>query len=201
MVQFKALYHDKWSRILCLHSKTTYIALIMIFTNIDIFESAYFYFWSVQAVLYYLWLYFKRTFRMDFIFILVSIKVHQIWWNKFKPLFYAMIAIEMGSIVGIIIFIPVSLNGCIDIRDNTIEMFGINRTQTLLFSHYKLTKLGDEKTKNKRNEDSDIILSNGTFSSRVNTILINMIESNRDIKGILENDWTIDVLNNSVKNG
>lgn len=173
----------------------------MIFTNIEVFELAFFYFWIAQAVLYYSWFYLERIFRIDFVFILVFIKVHQIFWNKFKPLFYAIIAIEIGLVAGMIIFIPVSLNSCIYIRDNTIEMFGIKRTQTLMFSHYKLNKLGDEKTRKRRNENSDIILGNGTFSSRVNKILVNIIESNRDIKAILENDWTIDVLNNTVKNG
>ena len=112
-----------------------------------------------------------------------------------------MLAIEFGSIVGLTIFIPVSLNGCINIRENSIEMFGINRTQNLMFSHYKLNNLGDQKTRNRRNVDSGIILRNGTFYARANKILLNMIESNRDITGILEKDWTIDVLNNTIQNG
>lgn len=173
----------------------------MIIANLEAFEFAYFYFWSIQEVLYYLMFYIESSFRIDILFLLVSIKVHLILKNKFKPLFYAMLSIEMGSVVGITIFIPISLHRCIDIRDNTIEMFGIYRTQTLMFSRYKLNELGDEKAESRRNVDSDMILRNGTFLARVNTILINMIESNRDIEGIPEKDWTIDAFNNTVQNG
>ena len=98
-------------------------------------------------------------------------------------------------------FISISLPGCIHIRQDEITVFGINRTRTLMFTHYKVKNIGDEYTKQKRHNDSDIILSNGTFVTRINKILLNMVKSNSDIKGILDENWTVDVINNTDKNG
>ena len=173
----------------------------MIFMNLEVSEWTFFICWSIQTILYYLSLIHKTSYRVDLIFILVSVHGHRILWNKFQPLFYGLIFAYIFSIIGFVIFIPISLQGCIDFRKDTISLFGINRTRILMFTSHKLKKMGDFETKDRRYVDSNIILENGTFHSRARNVLAKIVDRNQEITGIFSKDWTIDVLNSTVTNG
>ena len=173
----------------------------MMFMNLDVFELIFFFCWSIQTILYYLSFFAETSLRVDLIFVLVSFYLHHNLWTKSKAAFFGLLFEYILGIVGILIVAAIFLPGCIDYRSDTISLFGIHRTRSLMFTKYKLKKIGDQETKDRIHVDSKIILRNDTFHSRADNILVNMVESNRDIKGILDEDWTIHVLNNTVKNG
>ena len=169
--------------------------------NLDVFELIFFFCWSIQTILYYLSFFLENSVRLDLIFVLVSIHLHHKLYTVSKGAFFGVIFEYILAIIGILVLAAIFLPGCIDYRSDTISLFGINRTRSLMFTKEKLKKIGDQEVQDRINVDSKIILRNGTFHSRANNILLNMVESNRDIKGIIDEDWTLHVLNNTVKNG
>ena len=174
---------------------------MMLFMSIDVFEMVFFFCWSIQTILYYLSFFLNASLRVDLLFVLVSFHLHHKLWTKSKAAFFGVIFEYLLVIVGVLVLAFIFLPGCVDYRSDTISLFGINRARSLIFTKYKLKKIGDQETKDRISVDLEIILRNGTFDSRATNILVNMVESNRHVKGIMDEDWTLHVLNNTVKNG
>ena len=129
----------------------------MIFMNVDVFELIFFFCWSIQTILYYLSFFAETSLRVDLIFVLVSLHLHHKLWAESKFAFFGLIFEYILGIVGILIVAAIFLPGCIDYRSDTITLFGINRTRSLMFTKYKLTTIGEQETKDRIDVDFKII--------------------------------------------
>lgn len=169
--------------------------------NIEVFDILFIIAWLLQSILYNLSFASQTSCRKDFIFILLSIKYVWKTVHIYPDQLKAWVAVV---IIGLLVYFvwycfilaPISLPGCLHVRKDAINLFGINRSRTLLFSKKFFMEYG----KPRRYEDN-VLYGNYSFKIRANRVLTHMINSNYNTTSVFDMDWNIEVLNDTVRNG
>ena len=170
----------------------------MILMNVECFDLVFVLFWILQVIINWIVVLSNYTFHLDLLFIFSGFKVYAILWDKFRIVIYGIVLGVCLLVIGLMIFVSISLAGCIFIRQDTINLFGINRTRQLMFNEKCATKWGEENAKVEY-KVPNAILHNHTFAIRANRVLKIILNSNLEITQKTSKNWTVAVTNDTTR--